>query len=92
MDRDSILKQLTALDFAAVDLQLYLDTHNDDEKALEQYNNTVMQADALRAEYEEKYGPLFSFRSIGGKTYRWADDPWPWQNDFNFSMNENKED
>ncbi len=90
MNRECILRQLTVLDFAAVDLQLYLDTHPDDEAALEQYNNTVMQADALRAEYEEKYGPLFSFRSLGGKTYRWIDNPWPWENKFNFSLS--KED
>ena len=29
MDRDSILKRLTVLDFLAVDLQLYLDSHPD---------------------------------------------------------------
>ena len=90
MKRDCILKQLTVLDFAAVDLQLYLDTHPDDDEALEQYNNTVMQADVLRADYESKYGPLFSFRSLGGDKYRWIDNPWPWENKFNFSMS--KED
>ncbi len=86
MKKDSILRQLTVLDFAAVDLQLYLDTHPEDAEALEQYNNVVMQADGLRAQYEEEYGPLFSFRSLGGKEYRWIDEPWPWENKFNFKM------
>lgn len=86
MKKDSILRQLTVLDFAAVDLQLYLDTHPEDAEALEQYNNVVMQADGLRAQYEEEYGPLFSFRSLGGKEYRWIDEPWPWKNKFNFKM------
>ncbi len=88
MNRDYLLKQLTILDFMAVDLQLYLDTHPDDEEALEKYNQTVMQADAIRAEYENKFGPLFSFRSVGGKSYRWLDEPWPWENKFNFEMSE----
>jgi spore coat protein JB len=90
MSRDEILQQLTILDFAAVDLQLYLDTHPNDTQALEQYNNTVTQADELRAEYEENFGPLFSFRSLAGKKYTWLDNPWPWQNKFNFSFS--KED
>ena len=88
MMRDELLKQLTVLDFMAVDLQLYLDTHPQDMEALEKYNQTVMQADALRAKYEDKYGPLFSFRSIGGNKYRWTDNPWPWEKDFNFNMSE----
>jgi spore coat protein JB len=85
-ERDCLLRQLTVLDFAAVDLQLYLDTHPDDEEALAQYNEAVMQADALRAEYEDNYGPMFNFRSLGGKSYTWLDDPWPWQRAFNFSL------
>lgn len=88
MNKDCLLKKLTALDFKAVDLQLYLDTHPCDEEALEMYNETVMAADELRAEYEEKYGPLFSFRSLGGKKYRWLDNPWPWNYKFNFKMSE----
>lgn len=88
MNRDELLKQLTILDFMAVDLQLYLDTHPEDQEALEKYNQTVMQADTLRAEYENKYGPLFSFRSVGGCKYRWVEDPWPWENKFNFKISE----
>ncbi len=88
MDREELLKQLTALDFAAVDLQLYLDTHPDDAEALEKYNNAVMQADALRAEYENMYGPLFSFRSLEYQQFNWIDKPWPWQNKFNFKMSQ----
>lgn len=88
MNRDSLLKQLTVLDFAAVDLQLYLDTHPDDAEALKQYNDTIIQADALRAEYEKRFGPLFSFRSYEYEQFNWPDNPWPWENKFNFRMSE----
>lgn len=88
MNRDSLLRELTALDFKAVDLQLYLDTHPTDMEALEMYNDTVEKADALRLEYEKCYGPLYSFRSLGGDKYRWLDNPWPWENKFNFKISE----
>ena len=63
MNRDCMLKRLTVLDFLAVDLQLYLDSHPDDENAITKYNSVVDEADGLREQYENLYGPLFSFRS-----------------------------
>ena len=38
MNHDEILRKLTALDFIAVDLALFLDTHPDDREALDKYN------------------------------------------------------
>lgn len=38
-NRNELLKQLTALDFMAVDLQLYLDTHPNDRKL---FANTML--------------------------------------------------
>ena len=35
MDRDMILQSLTALDFMAVDLGLYLNTHPNNKEAIE---------------------------------------------------------
>ena len=60
-DRQSLLMKLSEYDFAAIDLQLFLDTHPDDKKAIEQYNMAVNAANKLRAEYEKAYGPLASF-------------------------------
>lgn len=85
-NRDLLLKQLSALDFMAVDLHLYLDTHPNDRNALVMYNNVVTQADVLRQNYERQYGPLFSYRSIGGYPWNWINNPWPWQYEFNFRL------
>lgn len=84
--KDELLKLLTSLDFMAVDLALYLDTHPNDRAALSQYNSIITQADSVRRSYQEKYGPLYSFRSPSGYPWQWSQNPWPWDADFNFSL------
>ena len=87
MDRENLLKRLTMLDFMAVDMQLFLDTHPDDTNAIAKYNSIIREADNLRAQYEKSVGPLFSFRSYSPtENFRWVDNPWPWENKFNFSL------
>lgn len=86
LNREQLLKQLTALDFMAVDLQLYLDTHPNDWNALYRYNCIVTQADTLRSYYERLFGPLYSYRSTSDYPWRWINNPWPWDYDFNFKL------
>ena len=87
MERDQILKRLTILDFLAVDLQLYLDSHPDCAAGIKKYNEVVDEADGLREQYENLFGPLFGFRSYSKRDeFNWTDDPWPWENDFNFEI------
>lgn len=89
MSEKELLKCLTVLDFMAVDLQLYLNTHPDDADALQKYNSTIKEADMLRSQYEKEYGPLFSFRSYNhGSRFNWVDDPWPWERSANFKIDE----
>lgn len=90
MDRETLLSKLTALDFMAVDLGLYLNTHPDDGKAIAEYNKIIEAANMVRQKYEEMYGPLCSFRSFGRnpEKWTWADNPWPWESSFNFKLEE----
>lgn len=85
MSRDEMLKQLTALDFYAIDLHLYLNTHPDDKDAINKYNAVVTEAKALRAEYESMYGPLM-MNQPSKCPWQWIDNPWPWQYQFNFTL------
>ena len=64
MERDEVLKKLTALDFMAVDMALYLDTHPYDKEGIAIYNEILKEADSVRAIYEENFGPLCSYRSM----------------------------
>lgn len=86
MNRNELLKQLTALDFMAVDLHLYLDTHPCDKAALARYNCVIMQAETLRDAYQSNYGPLYSFRSPSSYPWQWINNPWPWNFEFNFEL------
>ncbi len=86
MERDELLKDITILDFLAVDLHLYLDTHPMETEAIELYNQVVRDADKLRCKYEKMYGPLCSFRSASRDRWTWIDCPWPWDYSFNFEL------
>ena len=89
--REALLKQITILDFMAVDLQLYLNTHPTDKDALEMYNDCIDNARAAKKVYEQQFGPLTGFRSDAPDGWTWSDEPWPWQAEFNFSMTDKTE-
>lgn len=88
MNRDELLKKLSELDFIAVDLALFLNTHPENSEAIQAYSQVITAADAVRMKYEEAYGPLCSFRSYAANTnhWEWNNDPWPWQVNANISF------
>ena len=72
------LTELQTMAFAIQELALYLDTHRDDQEALELYRGYQRMYDEGRATYEKMCGPL-NHTSPGEGSYRWLDDPWPWE-------------
>ncbi len=88
MTQNDMMTKLMELDFISLDLGLFLNTHPDNNEAIDTYNQVITAADALRLKYEEKYGPLCSFRSYATNTeqWQWMDTPWPWQKDANVSF------
>ena len=75
----SLLRQIMELQFTAIELNLFLDTHPVDQEALRdiaQVNQRLLQ---LTADYEAAYGPLFPFTTQPGNVWRWAEEPWPWE-------------
>ena len=78
MSKKELLEAICALDFTAVDLNLYLDTHPNDMRALQIYNQTVMQDRMLRHMYESQYGPLTGTMSPSAYPWQWINNPWPW--------------
>ena len=75
---DTPLSQLQTLGFAVQELALYLDTHREDKEALALYRAYQQMYAKLREQYAHKHGPL-NHMSPGDGTYRWLDDPWPWE-------------
>ena len=72
------LTELQTMAFVIQELALYLDTHRDDQEALEFYRSYQKMYEECREKYEKMCGPLNHMRSGEGE-YRWLDDPWPWE-------------
>lgn len=66
---DELMRAIMEADFFALDLQLYLDTHPDDARAVEMHREAVKQYKACVAAFEDSYWPLTA-RSAG-KTGCW---------------------
>ena len=71
--------ELQTLAFVIQELALYLDTHRDDKEALELYQSYQEIYHKCMMEYTDKCRPLNHRTPAGGGTYRWLDDPWPWE-------------
>lgn len=73
------LHELQALGFAIQELALYLDTHREDQEALELYRAYQELYQKGQQMYEEACGPLNHGSITQGDSYRWLDAPWPWE-------------
>ncbi|WP_129710559.1 spore coat protein CotJB [Priestia megaterium] len=74
------LEEIQAIDFALVELTLYLDTHPNDQHAMQQFNEYAQQAMQLKRNFETKYGPLQQYgNSYTDGKWSWGTSPWPWQ-------------
>lgn len=76
MNRKKLLMKLSAVQFAAWELHMYLDTHPLDEEARLRYQRHLKEYRKLKAEYEENFGPL----TPRADSDEWLSDPWPWEN------------
>ncbi|TCK98473.1 spore coat protein JB [Natranaerovirga hydrolytica] len=81
MNKPMLLRDIQELEFAAIDLNLFLDTHPDCEKALMDYNAISKELKRKKQMYEMHYGPLTNFgESPSPFPFAWIDSPWPWEN------------
>ncbi|WP_254639194.1 spore coat protein CotJB [Cohnella sp. GbtcB17] len=72
--------EIQKVDFALVELNLFLDTHPADMQALQQFNQLAQLRKQLMASFEQKYGPQMNFgNSFSRYPWQWVDTPWPWQ-------------
>lgn len=75
---DSALSELQALEFVIAELNLYLDTHSDDQEAFALFQQYVKMEAEARKKYEETYGPLTLTAAAADQRYRWLEGCWPW--------------
>ena len=74
--REEMLKKIKCLQFAIIELALYLDTHPDDEKALCLHNRYSKEFKEVKDKYQKVYGPLTI--NYPCNKWRWLEEPWPW--------------
>jgi spore coat protein JB len=78
--REALMKKIATYQFAAHDLQLFLDTHPGDTAAMEQMQRYEAMAAPLVEQYEKQYGALTKRRE-DGNNWDWIKAPWPWESE-----------
>lgn len=74
------LRRVQELNFAMIELALFLNTHPCDENALCIYEKVQLMHAAAKAKYEECYGPLtYEGVNTAKNEWSWVKGPWPWE-------------
>lgn len=73
------LGELQALEFALVELALYLDTHPKDTEAFQLFKKYAKAYHDKKMAYVKAYGPIVKADSAEADRWTWIDDPWPWE-------------
>ncbi len=74
----ALLEKIREGRFACIDLNIYLDTHPDDEAAQTDYRCYAEKLAMLIDRYEMQYGPLFNFGASCAAGNSWVFEKWPW--------------
>lgn len=80
MNSYSLMNNIRMLQFAAIELNLYLDNFPENKEATKKYKEISPKLDELINDYEVKYGSIRNF----GDAYvedpiAWTESPWPWE-------------
>lgn len=76
-EREILMDKIATIDFAIVDLHLFLDTHPNNMEILKKLNDYEKKSEELHNEYEEKFDPISS-SNTNGNSWQWISAPWPW--------------
>ena len=78
-NKQCLLTMIQEARFACVELNLYLDTHPDDEAAKADFNCYANKLCMLTQKYERQYGPLMNFGESAMQNGAWVYQKWPWE-------------
>lgn len=76
-ERERLLRRISTIDFAIVELHLYMDTHPNAINVNNKLNEYERKSKELRHQYEENYGPITP-RNNEPSNWEWVSNPWPW--------------
>lgn len=77
-EKEKLLLEIYAYDFAVNDLSLYLDVYPQDQKKYLLFKEYSLEYEKLKKTYERHYGPL-SLTDVYAMNYVWYKNPWPWE-------------
>ncbi|MEG2038819.1 MAG: spore coat protein CotJB [Oscillospiraceae bacterium] len=78
-DKQRLLKQIQICGFVLTDTALFLDTHPNNQQALEYHSKYSALYKDLQAEYTKLYGGLTHASQADVARWSWVDNPWPWE-------------
>ena len=79
-ERESLMRELGRMAFAAHELNLYLDLHPNDTSMITLFNDYREKTNQLMSEYDKKFGPLMiNSNSLNQNPFMWEKDVFPWE-------------
>lgn len=78
-NKNALLRRVQVYTFVVFELNLYLNTHPTDQKALEYFQKYKDLKAAAVTQYIAKYGPIVAQDVASDTTWSWIDSPWPWE-------------
>lgn len=81
-ERNRMIKDISVVDFALVELTLYLDTHPFDKQAMEYFNHFARIKEQMMKDFSSRYFPLTKDNSYDTKQWSWALAPMPWESEY----------
>ena len=79
-DKEMMLRRLSSIHFALVELNLFLDTHPKNTEALKAFANYEEKFKALLKDYQARFGPIVARDGCDNTEWDWIKGPWPWEN------------
>ena len=78
---EALLTLIRRLDFALVEVNLYLDTHPYSRTALNYFERLLCERKQAADRYEATFGPLTAMAGGMHEEWTWSTGAWPWQID-----------
>ena len=77
--RQQALLNVQIYEFAAHEVNLYLDTHPQDQSMLDLYQTLIQKVAKAKQEFEDQFGPLTVKACQTNDPFKWIQGPWPWE-------------
>jgi spore coat protein JB len=79
MNKSALLGWIDSVSFAVTDCNLYLDTHPEDQDAINYFRQYSEMREAALANYSKRFGPLTVDMAQPECNWDWISAPWPWE-------------